>query len=253
MSALSAGIAPAVIFTALANTSVTNVILIGRLEPPLLLFLSVILLHEQTTKWQVAGLAVAFAGVVTTIIILQFAMQTGDSNIGASLGKGEILAGVGAIALTCSTIISKKITNIPLGVFAIFRMLVGTLLFFSIAMYLYGPHHFGEAFSPFLWKWMALYGGIVVVSGQLCWFRGLRMAKASQVSLITSFTPVAGITAAFLILTEIPTSAQWIGGGIILAGVFIGQCGGQPFSKDEIDEESKIKQAMDSGVGFKGI
>ena len=130
VSALSTGIAPAVIFIALANTSVTNVILIGRIEPPLLLFLSVILLHEQTTKWQVAGLALAFAGVITTIIIPQLAMQARGSNISVSLGKGEILAGAGAIAYACSTIISKKITNIPLGIFAIFRMFFGTILFF---------------------------------------------------------------------------------------------------------------------------
>ena len=100
---------------------------------------------------------------------------------------------------------------------------------------------------------MILYGGIIIVSGQLCWYKSLRMAKTSQISLITSFSPVAGIAAAFLILAEVPTVAQWIGGGIILAGIFIGQLGRQPVSNDKADGENKKKQAMDSGGtgGFK--
>ncbi len=43
------------IFRALALTGVNNIILIGRLEPPLAMALSVWLLRERVNRWEVVG------------------------------------------------------------------------------------------------------------------------------------------------------------------------------------------------------
>ena len=57
---LAASIVPALIFTALSITAVNNVILIGQIDTPLVLALSVLLLGEKVNKWIVGGAILAF-------------------------------------------------------------------------------------------------------------------------------------------------------------------------------------------------
>lgn len=67
-----------------------------------------------------------------------------------SVGTGEILAALAAVALAASTIIGKlKLFQVPLGIYTIFRTGLGTVIFFFAALLLYGRHHFIDAFSPF--------------------------------------------------------------------------------------------------------
>ena len=48
---LSGAIAPALIYLALEKTTVTNVLLMGRIEPPLMLLLAVVLFKEKVGRW----------------------------------------------------------------------------------------------------------------------------------------------------------------------------------------------------------
>jgi drug/metabolite transporter (DMT)-like permease len=47
----------------------------------------------------------------------------------------------------------------------------------------------------------------------------------SAASLAGSFTPIVGIIAAYLVLGEAPTLAQYIGGSLILVGILLSQVG----------------------------
>jgi uncharacterized membrane protein len=117
---------------------------------------------------------------------------------GLTIGKGEFMAAVGAIALAISTILSKvTLKQIPLGLFSIIRTTLGTVVFFIAVLILYTPTHFIDVFAPFLWQWMLVYGAIIVVGGQLCWFTGLKTTGAADVSLASSFSPIAGISRLF--------------------------------------------------------
>jgi len=251
---LSGALAPALIFTALDLTTVNNVVLIGRIEPPLALALSVLLLRERVNRWVVAGALVSFIGVALTIIL----QEPGRNMVqmeGVQIGRGELMAALGAICLAFSTIISKvKLRQIPLGIFTIFRTALGTFLFFVATLKLYGAIHFRDAFSPFLWQWMLVYGAVIVVGGQLSWFTGLKSSSASEVSLASSFSPVAGILTAYLILREAPTMAQYIGGSVIIGGIVLNQIG--VFRKStETPPTTPVNSAkeMDMEVGFKGV
>ena len=66
---LGAAIVPTLIFTALAITPVTNVILISQIDTPLVLALSVWVLGDRVNKWVVAGAVVSFIGVALTVLI----------------------------------------------------------------------------------------------------------------------------------------------------------------------------------------
>ncbi|MBE9213478.1 DMT family transporter [Plectonema cf. radiosum LEGE 06105] len=259
ISAILAGaLAPGLIFQALAITDVNNVVLIGRLEPPLTLALSAWLLGERVNQGQIIGAIVSFIGVFLTISLPANFQEMMKMQNFLSFGTGEILTAIASVALAISTIISKlKLATIPLGIFTIYRTALGTVIFFFTALLLYGQNHFMDVFSPFLWKWMLIYGPVIVVIGQSCWITGLRATSVTQASLIGSFTPIAAVIAAYLILGQAPNLAQYIGGFVILIGIIFSQLGilqklSSQSSNDLKNSPTKL-QELESEVGFKGI
>jgi drug/metabolite transporter (DMT)-like permease len=251
---LSGAIAPGLIFQALALTQVNNIVIIGRLEPPLTLALSVWLLSQRLNFWEIIGAVVTFFGVTLTIFLQ--APSANMMSVGSfSIGVGEVLAAMGAIALAISTIISKKyLSLIPIGIYSIVRTALGTVIFFSFALVLYGKEHFQDVFSPFLWGWMLFYGVVIVVFGQSFWAKGLRTVNISTASLVGSFTPIVGIFAAYFILQESPTKTQYIGGCGILIGIFISHIG---IRRQTISHREKkvlsTQQEIEAKIGFKGV
>ncbi|MDF5736921.1 MULTISPECIES: DMT family transporter [unclassified Nostoc] len=254
---LSGALAPGLIFQALALTGVNNVILVGRLELPLTLALSVWLLKERVSLWEFIGAVVAFVGVTLTIL-LQPPGEAMMNMRGLQVGLGELLVAVGSVAVAVSTIIGKKyLSEIPLGIYSIFRTALGTVIFFFFALTLYGSDHFADVLSPFLWQWMFLYGGLIVVVGQSFWIKGLRTSTVSTASLVGSFTPIVGIVAAYLILGEAPTLPQYIGGSVILVGLFLSQLGKMQQTSGKVAfsvvGSTQAEQEVEIGMGFKGI
>ncbi|HLO89237.1 MAG TPA: DMT family transporter [Nostocaceae cyanobacterium] len=253
---LSGALAPAFIFQALALTNVNNIVLISRLEPPLTLALSAWWLQERVTRWEFIGAFVAFLGIVLSVVL-----QTPTQNImkmgNFSIGVGEILTAIASIAIAISTIISKRyIFHIPIGIYSIYRNILGTAIFFFVALILYGNAHFMDVFSPFLWKWMLIYSAVIVVLGQIFWLRGFNSSPVSTVSLASSFTPVVSILAAYLILGEIPTQAQYIGGILVLLGIFLSQISNinkARKNKDSRITPTQIQQQSEAEMGFKGF
>jgi drug/metabolite transporter (DMT)-like permease len=252
---LSGAIAPGLIFAALDNTNVTNVVLIGRLEPPLTLALSVWLLRSPLNAWTVAGSLACFAGAATTALLSRSGQALVMMGGGLSLGKGELQVAIAAGILAVATVLSKlRLQEVPLGFFSLFRTGVGTVVFFILANSLYGSQHFAEAFSPFLWEWMLVYGAVIVAVGQLSWFAGLRGASSAQTTLASSLNPILAIVMAYLILGEVPTLAQYVGGAIILIGIVLSAIGnlqpGKPATR--LSRLTPGKQ-MEMAMGFKGF
>jgi drug/metabolite transporter (DMT)-like permease len=252
---LSGALGPALIFGALDNTTVTSVVLIGRLEPPLTLALNIWLLGVRVNNWTIAGAMITFVGVVVTSFLANSNQTIALMGGLLHIGNGEFMAATGALVLAIATVISKlRLQHIPLGFFSIFRTALGTVIFFFLAQWLYGTQHFQDAFSPFLWQWMLLYGAVIVVAGQLCWFAGLRGSTSAQITLASSFNPIAAVVMAYLILGEVPTAAQYMGGSIILIGIVLSLMGNLRSARAmQIPAQISPAEYMDSGSGFMGI
>lgn len=251
VATLSGALAPALIFSALEQTSVNTVILVSRIEPPLTLALSVLFLRARVNGWVISGAILAFVGVALTVV-LQEPEGGGMQMVGVQVGLGELLVVGGATAAAIATVISQvSLQQVSLGLFSIVRTALGTVIFFVAVLALFSPAHFMDVFSPFLWRWMLIYGAVIVVGGQLAWFAGLKRSQAGEVSLANSFNPLAGILAAFLILGEVPSSAQYIGGTVILIGIVLNQIGvNQPHPATAVPQSMK---EADIEAGFKGV
>lgn len=251
---LSGAIAPALIFTALDQTNVTNIVLIGRLEPPITLALSVWLLGSRVNIWTVVGSLVSFTGVAVTAFWGSSGQMVRTMG-GLQLGKGELFVAIAAVILAVATVISKlRLQSISLGIFSIYRTVVGTFIFFILANALYGSKHFAEAFSPFLWGWMFIYAAVIVVAGQLCWFAGLRNATSAETNLASSVNPIAAVLMAYLILGEVPAVPQYVGGSIILVGVVLSLIGSLRQTKTTIKlVRLSPANTMGMAIGFRGL
>ena len=242
VAVVGGALAPLLIFTALDKTTVTSVILLTRLEPPLSLALFIFFLRDKVHPFVILGSLITFSGVVVNVLLRGGIM---------SIGVGEISALSGAIISSVAAVIVKgHLKSVPLGIFFVYRNFLGTIIFYLIAKLLYPPEHFQDAFSPFVIGWMSIYALVIVVAGQLCNLRAIRECSAAQISLSSSVNPLLAIIIAYLLLGEVPTSAQYIGGVVILIGVFISLIGNlknlprnmKIVSLDQMQEENMSHQ-----------
>ena len=252
---LSGALAPSLVFFALDMTSVNNVVLIGRIEPPLALAISILILRERVNWLVILGAIISFVGVALAVILQPPTEDMVNMAGIINVGRGELMVALSAISQAISNTVSRvSLSKIPLGIFSIFRVAVGTVVFFAVVIKLFGISHFTDVFAPILWQWMLIYGAVIVVGGQLSWFQGLKKTEAADVSLASSFSPLAGILFAYLILQEVPTMAQYIGGIVIISGIICNQIGViKQGSSTAARKNTDWQKELDSDVGFKGI
>ena len=100
---------------------------------------------------------------------------------------------------------------------------------------------------------MLVFGAVIVAGGQYFWFKGLSDCGAGDVSLATSFSPLAGVLFAVLLLDEAPTTALYVGGAIVLAGIVVGQLGRRRKAGAGDDWEASMYYEREGNVNFRGI
>ena len=247
---LSSAVTPALFFVALDYTTVTNVVLIGRIEPPLFLLATYFFLKEQFDPWAFAAGLIALGGAVLMIAL--------NSETAFHFGHGEIAAAVATLSFIASTLVTRLgLQGIPLGIFSIYRTVLGTIIYYFLAIYLYGAMHFQDLFSKIVLQWVWVYAVIVILVGQFAWSIGLKNARSADVSLATSFSPLAALVIAMLLLGEDPGPGLIPGGLVILAAIGVGQYGRL---RKKRAAEAERRKALDTGraleaesrVNFKG-
>ena len=78
---------------------------------------------------------------------------------------------------------------------------------------------FRDIFSPVLWTWIWLYAGIVIVLAQVTWNLALKHAPSDVLSLATSFSPLAAILIAMVLLGESAGPGFLPGAALILVAI----------------------------------
>ncbi len=221
---LGGALAPSLLFQALSLAQVSSVLFVSRIETPILLALSVWLLGERLNARQLLGGLVCSVGALIPLLLPGGNTQSFRMADLIQVGTGEALAVLAAVTVAVATILSKRfLTAVPAGVYLVLRTGVGAGVFFSAALWLYGPPHFADVLSPLLWQWMLAYGSLFVALAQLCWFTGLRRATVLDAALAGSFVPAVGAVGAYFLLGEMPTGLQLVSGGLVLVGLLLCQ------------------------------
>jgi drug/metabolite transporter (DMT)-like permease len=243
---LSSAVSPGLFFYALEHTSVTNVVLIGRIDPPIFILAAWLILKEEFDAWAFAGGLIALVGAVVII-----ALKDGGASLGA--GKGEIAAFFATLSFIGSTLITRTgLKDVPLGIFSIYRTALGTVIYVVLAIYLYGPDHFQDLFAPVVLKWIWVYAIIVIIMGQFAWNLGLKHARSGDVSLATSFSPLAAILIAMVLLGESPGPGLVPGGAIIITGIAVAQFGRRLKKRAERRAMDRCLE-LEGSANFKGV
>lgn len=230
-------------------TEVINVVLISVIDIPLTLLLAWILLKERPSFGISIAAFIAMSGILITFFLHEEVMPETMKMSMVNIGEGPVaqlltrLPKAGEICIALATFFtvfsvefSRKFLNeVPIGIYGVFRMVIGAIIFFIIAASLLGFVHFIDLLNPFLLEWMLVYGIGVIALGLYFWDRALVETSSGDLAIANAFSPVAGIFFAYLILGEVPEFGQIIGGSIILIGIAIGL-----FAKLKKDREEKI-------------
>jgi drug/metabolite transporter (DMT)-like permease len=258
MTLFSTILGPIFYFLAIMLTQVINVVLISTTEIAFTLITGYVIFREKPSMLTLLSTVIAISGVLITFYLHQqelvpthmqlLRMNLGDGWLAKFLlsipHSGELCAVLGAFfSVLGDQLIKKHIGGVPKSLYNTFRTFMGAIIFFMIALSLFGWGHFAEVFSPFLWQWMIVYGGIIVALAVYTYGQAAETISSDNLAIAAAFFPVAGVVFAFLIVGETPDFAQIFGGGVILVGIAVGL----------YDSLTSHKRAYEKPPGFCGV
>lgn len=215
---LSLGVLSGALFYIIVNismavsTNVSALAIAGQLGAPFSLILAVIFLGEKIHKYRIAGMALAFAGVVMIV----FDPHAGDERLGLALTAAASL--VWAI---CS-LIQRRLIGVPVLTIYAWIGLMGTIILGPIAFFV-EPEAFSSLpslpLSTFGWVLFSALGSTVIGQGAMSIL--LQRHPVSTVVPLTLPTPVISVIAASYWFGTEMTPVMIAGGVVVLIGVAI--------------------------------
>lgn len=201
----------------LLYTSASVGALIQGFMPACIALSGLIFLKERLSKRKIAGIVLAFAGVMLIGFISAHGGGDGQPN---SL-KGNIFMIVSVGCWTAYTLISRKLQHIPPIKLTFFSGCAGTLLLFPMAIYEYC--HYTKPIEPGTFGWLALLylGGISSALCYLLYNRALKELPAAVVGNFLNLDILTGVIIAVIFLNEQISTVQIVGGILILCGLFL--------------------------------
>lgn len=190
--------------------------LVLQASAPFTVLLGALFLKEQLTFRRGVGIAIAVAGLVTV-----------------GLSRGSIggwvpflLVVLGALGWAMGNLASRQAqTDKPLSL-VMWMTVVPPVPMFALAALVEGPQQISDAaldsFSAAaLPAWAGLVYTVVfgTVVGSGIWVWLMRRHPAGVVAPFSMLVPVVGIVAAWLVLGQVPTSLELVGGILVIGGV----------------------------------
>ncbi|HDV6632905.1 TPA: DMT family transporter [Legionella pneumophila] len=229
---ISGSLVPMLYFLGLIFSNIFNVILLSTLQIPLRLFVGWFYFKESPNKALILGALLTLTGVLLTIIIqniFSFSNQIEPQYFNNSplytflrsrpyLGEVFILSAVIFKTFNIKLEI-EGIRTMPIGIYNILSISLGIIYFGFIIILTIGWAHFSEILSPFLWKWMVVYGALIVALGIYFKFTGLKQSNVAEIVISFSTVPLFSIFFTQLILDKSPDQAQWAGIFFVLSGI----------------------------------
>lgn len=212
ISLFFAALYPALLFTALETTTVTNLVLLSRSEAVLYALSTAVFLGTRYTRREVAGYSmIAFGIALLALLTSNFHLMKGDGLI--------LIAGA---VFSVDVVLSKKLLeNMRSSAFTFIRTAGSAIIFAAIAVKLYGVEHFADAFGAELWIVMLVYAGLIVVLANLIFYRELPRSSPPYLAKLALASPAFSILFAFVLLGEVPDMTQIAAGLVILVGLAV--------------------------------
>lgn len=203
--------------TGLSTTTATNGVWIICISPLLVAVLSYLFLHERIGWGGVAGIAVATVGVLLLV------SRGNLADLRWLRSTGDWLVLVSAFTWAFYTIATRNVArrNDPLAV--TFGILLIAAAFTAVLFAVSADMASVRALSPrgiAALLYLAIPG---LALGQWFWQEGVASLGATRAGLYLYLEPLATLTLAVPLLGEPFAVVTALGGGLVLAGVYMGQ------------------------------
>jgi drug/metabolite transporter (DMT)-like permease len=201
-------IADLVFFYSLTKIPVVNAVIIGHMQPVFIVLIGFFILKEDklTQNDYVGILIMMIAGILVTTRTV--------SNLSVlKLGTaGDLFVLLATIAWSTTAIVMRKfLKDVNAGVITFYRFLVASAIFIV---------YLSVTSSLVLTNVYQILVGVIVGTGTILYYEGLKRIKAAQVSALELTTPFYVALLGFLVLRELITILQVIGIFLLMVGVY---------------------------------
>ncbi len=197
--------------TSLSYTSVSSSVILVSLHPVFVSLYSHFILKERISPVTAAGIIIAFVGVVV--------ISAGDHSRGSSVLLGNLLALGGAVMVAGYMLVGRRLRrtvstlNYTFWVYGTASLvLLGLALVFRAPLYPYSS----QVYMVFL-----LLAVIPTLMGHSVFNWALDKVPVVLISTIILGEPVGATILAWIILQEPPSLFHYLGGFLILSGLFL--------------------------------
>ena len=200
----------------------TSVVLVNS-HPLFVVIASYLFLGERPTARSIAGTLVGLAGM---IVISRDALVTPQPSESNQALLGDVLALVGALAVVGYFIVGRKArARMSLLGYATPLYAVCSLFLLLWALLARSPL---APYPPRAWAYFILLAVVPTILGHTVFNWALRHVRPSAISLAFLGEPVVAGLLAFLVFGQRPPMATFVGGALILAGIYLTTSARQP-------------------------
>ena len=207
-------------FTALSNTTVASAVVLCNLSPIIILVITSLVFREKTNIKAVIGVVIALIGAAV--------ITGGDYSFAGDAIYGDIMALFGALFYALYFIVGQRMRKGINAAVYVFIIFFACWLALAVGMVVTSTPFTGYAvkdyFILFAFAMVCQIGAHAVFN----WCLG--HVTPLYISTIETGESIFASAFAALIFLEIPTLWQWIGGGIVIAGLLY-------YHRNEVDQK----------------
>lgn len=201
--------------TGMAHTRAGNAALILATTPLFTAVLGRIRKHEYFTGRGVAGLLLAFAGIVMIVLSGRGEVSLGETVLGDSL----LLAST--VCWSLYTVGSKHLVHKYGSMKATTIMMTSGTPFLLLVC---APSLLRQDWSrvrPIAWAGLVYSGLFAIALAYLIWSYGVRKIGSTRTAIYSNITPIVALLVAWPALGESPALGQLAGAAVIFAGIYL--------------------------------
>jgi len=192
----------------LSQVPVVNAVIIGHLQPIfIVIFGFFILKSDKLTSFDYIGIILLIlSGIFVTTRNVENLMSL---NIGTI---GDLFVLSATVAWATTAIVTRKyLRHLNTGVLTFYRFSIASIVL-SIFLLINNRLFIANIYQVAV--------GIIIGIGTILYYESLRRIKAAQTSALELSTPVFATILAYFLLSETPTTMQFIGVILLLIGLF---------------------------------
>jgi drug/metabolite transporter (DMT)-like permease len=201
----------------LAYTTSGHSSMVLAIGPILVLLLARAMKLEAITTAKILGMAIAFTGAGI------LAVENGLDLRRSPTLAGDLLTLFGTMSFSLYVVLSKKVVSrfdsISMNAFNFFA---GAAVLLPVAIWR-GIHLDWGGVGLAGWTGLVYMSAISSVAAYTLFYWALRYMEASRVAAVNYFQPIGAILVAAAFLGEIPTRHLYLGGALILLGVYLAE------------------------------